>query len=42
MMDFRRLGQSGLQVSRICLGAMMFGDQTERLAVARRVVASAS
>ena len=27
-MEFRRLGRSGLQVSRLCLGAMMFGDQT--------------
>lgn len=28
-MHYRRLGQSNLQVSRLCLGAMMFGDQTE-------------
>ena len=40
MMEFRRLGHSGLKVSRICLGAMMFGDQTP-LAVAGRIVASA-
>ena len=24
-MDYRTLGRSGLQVSRLCLGAMMFG-----------------
>ncbi|MDR3004245.1 MAG: aldo/keto reductase [Acidovorax sp.] len=28
-MHYRRLGQSNLQVSRLCLGGMMFGDQTE-------------
>ncbi|MDR0212881.1 MAG: aldo/keto reductase [Comamonas sp.] len=28
-MHYRRLGQSNLQVSRLCLGSMMFGDQTE-------------
>lgn len=28
-MDYRSLGQSGLKVSRICLGTMMFGDQTD-------------
>lgn len=28
-MHYRRLGKSNLQVSRLCLGAMMFGDQTE-------------
>ena len=27
-MEYRRLGNSGLKVSPICLGAMMFGDQT--------------
>lgn len=27
-MDYRRLGQSGVEVSALCLGAMMFGDQT--------------
>jgi len=41
MMEFRRLGNSGLQVSPICLGAMTFGDQT-KAAVAARIVASAS
>ena len=28
-MDYRNLGQSGLMVSPICLGAMMFGGQTD-------------
>lgn len=28
-MEYRRLGRSGLQVSPICLGAMMFGGPTE-------------
>lgn len=27
-MEYRNLGHSGLQVSRLCLGAMMFGDPT--------------
>ena len=27
-MEFRRLGQSGLEVSVVCLGTMMFGDRT--------------
>ncbi len=27
-MHYRRLGKSNLQVSNLCLGAMMFGDQT--------------
>lgn len=27
-MEYRHLGQSGLQVSRVCLGCMMFGDVT--------------
>ncbi len=27
-MDYERLGRSGLEVSRLCLGTMMFGDQT--------------
>ena len=39
-MDYRRLGNSGLKVSPICLGAMMFGDQTDE-AVAGRIVDSA-
>jgi aryl-alcohol dehydrogenase-like predicted oxidoreductase len=28
-MDFRRLGDSGLEVSVVCLGTMMFGDRTD-------------
>ena len=37
-MDHRRLGRSGLHVSSLCLGTMMFGDQTtEREAVERAV-----
>src|SRR5262245_28565399 len=39
-MEYHRLGESGLKVSRICLGAMMFGDQTAE-PVAARIVASA-
>ena len=26
-MEYRKLGHSGLQVSPICLGTMMFGDE---------------
>src|SRR5213596_2759506 len=39
-MEFRRLGESGLEVSVICLGTMMFGDRTDASA-AQRIVASA-
>lgn len=39
-MEFRRLGESGLEVSVICLGTMMFGDRTDA-ATAQRIVASA-
>lgn len=28
-MDYRRLGRSGIKVSPICLGTMMFGDRTD-------------
>ncbi|HSU42945.1 MAG TPA: aldo/keto reductase [Casimicrobiaceae bacterium] len=28
-MEYRRLGKSGLQVSIVCLGTMMFGDRTD-------------
>jgi aryl-alcohol dehydrogenase (NADP+) len=28
-MEYHKLGRSGLKVSRLCLGAMMFGDQTD-------------
>jgi aryl-alcohol dehydrogenase-like predicted oxidoreductase len=40
LMQYRRLGNSNLKVSALCLGTMMFGDQTE-LAEATRIVASA-
>src|SRR3989304_197305 len=39
-MEYRRLGNSGLKVSPICLGTMMFGNQTDE-AVAGRIVDSA-
>ena len=39
-MEYRRLGNSGLKVSALCLGAMMFGEQTDE-AVAARIVESA-
>lgn len=39
-MHYRQLGKSPLQVSALCLGTMMFGDQTE-LAEARDIVADA-
>ncbi len=39
-MEYRKLGHSGLQVSPICLGTMMFGEQTNA-ADAARIVASA-
>ena len=39
-MEYRRLGESGIQVSPICLGAMMFGDRTD-LATAQRIADSA-
>jgi aryl-alcohol dehydrogenase (NADP+) len=39
-MEFRRLGESGLEVSVICLGTMMFGDRTDA-AAAQRIIASA-
>ena len=28
-MDYRNLGRSGLKVSPLCLGTMMFGGQTD-------------
>ena len=39
-MEFRRLGECGLEVSVICLGTMMFGDRTDA-ATARRIISSA-
>jgi aryl-alcohol dehydrogenase-like predicted oxidoreductase len=39
-MEYRSLSRSGLQVSPLCLGTMMFGDRTDR-AEAARIVASA-
>lgn len=39
-MNYRRLGNSNLKVSSLCLGTMMFGDQTE-FDEAQNIVASA-
>ncbi|HLX23762.1 MAG TPA: aldo/keto reductase [Usitatibacter sp.] len=39
-MEYRKLGHSGLQVSPICLGTMMFGDRTDA-AESERIVAAA-
>ncbi len=39
-MEYRSLGRSGLQVSRLCLGTMMFGGATDP-ATAQRIIASA-
>jgi aryl-alcohol dehydrogenase-like predicted oxidoreductase len=39
-MDYRLLGRSGVRVSRLCLGTMMFGDHTS-LEEAGRIVGSA-
>lgn len=39
-MQYRRLGESGLSVSALCLGAMNFGEQTD-LATAGRIFESA-
>ncbi|MEO5692467.1 MAG: aldo/keto reductase, partial [Usitatibacter sp.] len=39
-MEYRSLGRSGLKVSRLCLGTMMFGDQTNT-GEAARIVSSA-
>ena len=39
-MDYRRLGNSGLEVSIVCLGTMMFGDRTDA-AEANEIVAHA-
>jgi aryl-alcohol dehydrogenase (NADP+) len=39
-MEYRRLGTSGLKVSRLCLGTMMLGDQTDE-ATASNIIARA-
>ena len=39
-MPYRRLGDSGLEVSVLCLGTMMFGDRTDA-ATAQRIIDSA-
>jgi aryl-alcohol dehydrogenase-like predicted oxidoreductase len=39
-MEYRRLGDSGLEVSALCLGSMMFGDRTDE-ATSKRIVDSA-
>jgi aryl-alcohol dehydrogenase-like predicted oxidoreductase len=39
-MEYRALGQSGLKVSPICLGTMMFGDRTDAAEAARIVGAA--
>jgi aryl-alcohol dehydrogenase-like predicted oxidoreductase len=39
-MQFPRFGDSGLEVSEICVGTMMFGDRTDA-AAAQRIIASA-
>ena len=39
-MEYRPLGRSGLQVSPLCLGTMMFGDRTDA-AEAERIVSAA-
>lgn len=39
-MKYRRLGRTNLQVSELCLGTMMFGDQTDATEAAK-IVASA-
>jgi aryl-alcohol dehydrogenase-like predicted oxidoreductase len=39
-MEYRYLGKSGLKVSPLCLGTMMFGDRTD-VKEAQRIVASA-
>ena len=39
-MDYRYLGRSALQVSPLCLGAMMFGGETD-VATSQRIIAKA-
>ena len=38
--EYRRLGSSGLEVSTLCVGTMMFGDRTDA-ATAQKIIASA-
>jgi len=40
-MNYRRLGVSNLRVSTLCLGTMMFGDQTDAAASADIVACAA-
>lgn len=40
-MDYRYLGRSALQVSPLCLGAMMFGGETD-VATSQRIIAKAA
>src|SRR5258705_1169237 len=40
IMEYQRLGSSGLEVSPICLGTMMFGDRTDE-ATSRKIIAAA-
>ena len=39
-MQYRQLGRSGLKVSPVCLGSMMFGGPTDE-AASRRIIAKA-
>ena len=39
-MEYRKLGSSGLKVSPLCLGAMMFGGAAEE-AASLRIIAAA-
>ncbi len=39
-MEYRKLGRSGLKVSPLCLGTMMFGGQTDE-ATSHRIIARA-
>jgi aryl-alcohol dehydrogenase-like predicted oxidoreductase len=40
-MEYRKLGESGLTVSALCLGTLTFGDRTEENE-AKRIVAAAA
>jgi aryl-alcohol dehydrogenase (NADP+) len=40
IMEYQRLGSSGLEVSPICLGTMMFGDRTDA-AISQKIIAAA-